>query len=138
MNLEILFLILFGLLILSAFFSGAETSIMSVNRYKLKHKSKQGDKSANNVDFLVRNPEKTLGLILLMNNFVNILASAISTLIAIELFGEAGVALSVIILTVTILILQKSPRRHLPLCMRIRLLTLFHGYYILFLRFLIQ
>ena len=104
MNLEILFLILFGLLILSAFFSGAETSIMSVNRYKLKHKSKQGDKSANNVDFLVRNPEKTLGLILLMNNFVNILASAISTLIAIELFGEAGVALSVIILTVTILI----------------------------------
>ncbi len=104
MNLEILFFILFGLLILSAFFSGAETSIMSVNRYKLKHKSKQGDKSANNVDFLVRNPEKTLGLILLMNNFINILASAISTLIAIELFGEAGVALSVIALTVTILI----------------------------------
>ena len=79
MNLEVLFLILFGLLILSAFFSGAETSIMSVNRYKLKHKYKQGDKSASKVNFLIKNPDKTLGLILLMNNFVNILASAIST-----------------------------------------------------------
>ena len=88
MNLEILFLILFGLLILSAFFSGAETSIMSVNRYKLKHKSKQGDKSANNVDFLVRNPEKTLGLILLMNNFVNILAAQIAAIISLSFFGE--------------------------------------------------
>ena len=104
MNLEVLFLILFGLLILSAFFSGAETSIMSVNRYKLKHKYKQGDTSASKVNFLIKNPDKTLGLILLMNNFVNILASAISTLIAIEIFGETGVALSVIILTVTILI----------------------------------
>ena len=103
-TIENLFIILFILLLLSAFFSGAETSLMSVNRYKLKHKFKTGDKSAARVHFLVANPDKTLGLILLMNNFVNILASAISTLIAIQLYGEAGVAISVIMLTIVILI----------------------------------
>ena len=72
-DLESLFFVLFILLLLSAFFSGAETSLMSVNRYKLKHKHKLGDNSANKVNFLVTNPEKTLGLILLLNNFVNIL-----------------------------------------------------------------
>ena len=71
---------------------------------RLKHKFKTGDKSAARVHFLVANPDKTLGLILLMNNFVNILASAISTLIAIQLYGEAGVAISVIMLTIVILI----------------------------------
>ena len=63
-SIENLFIILFGLLILSAFFSGAETSLMSVNRYKLKHRYKLGDKSADRVNFLVSNPDKTLGLIL--------------------------------------------------------------------------
>ena len=103
-DLESLFFVLFILLLLSAFFSGAETSLMSVNRYKLKHKHKLGDSSANKVNFLVTNPEKTLGLILLLNNFVNILASAISTLIAIKIYGEAGVAISVVVLTIIILI----------------------------------
>ena len=98
------FIILSGLLILSAFFSGAETSLMSVNRYKLKHKFKLGDKSASRVNFLVSNPDKTLGLILLLNNFVNILASAISTLIAVQLYGQAGVVISVVMLTIVILI----------------------------------
>jgi len=103
-NLESLFFILFILLLLSAFFSGAETSLMSVNRYKLKHKNKLGDSSAIKVNFLISNPEKTLGLILLLNNFVNILASAISTLIAIKIYGEAGIAISVTVLTIIILI----------------------------------
>ena len=101
---ENLFIILFILLILSAFFSGAETSLMSVNRYKLKHRNKQGDKLAGKVTYLIKNPDKTLSLILLMNNFVNILASAISTIIAIKLYGEAGIAISVVVLTVVILI----------------------------------
>ena len=101
---ENLFFILFILLIMSAFFSGAETSLMSVNRYKLKHKYKQGHKLASKVTYLIKNPDKTLSLILLMNNFVNILASAISTIIAIKLYGEAGIAISVVVLTVVILI----------------------------------
>ncbi len=103
-SIENLFIILFILLLLSAFLSGSETSLMSVNRYKLKHRFKLGDKSAEKVNFLVSNPDKTLGLILLLNNFVNILASAISTLIAVELYGQAGVAISVFALTIVILI----------------------------------
>ncbi len=103
-SIENLFIILFILLLLSAFLSGSETSLMSVNRYKLKHRFKLGEKSAEKVNFLITNPDKTLGLILLLNNFVNILASAISTLIAVQLYGQAGVAISVFALTVIILI----------------------------------
>ena len=103
-SIENLFIILFILLLLSAFLSGSETSLMSVNRYKLKHRFKSGEKSAEKVNFLVTNPDKTLGLILLLNNFVNILASAISTLIAVQLYGQAGVAISVFVLTIIILI----------------------------------
>ena len=68
-TIENLFIILFMLLILSAFFSGAETSLMSVNRYRLKHKFKTGDKSAARVHFLVANPDKTLDLILSRTKF---------------------------------------------------------------------
>ena len=75
-SIENLFIILFVLLLLSAFLSGSETSLMSVNRYKLKHRFKLGEKSAEKVNFLITNLIK-LGLILLLNNFVNILASAI-------------------------------------------------------------
>ena len=106
-SIEHLFIILLILLLLSAFLSGSETSLMSVNRYKLKHRFKLGDRSAEKVDFLVSNPDKTLGLILLLNNFVNILASAISTLIAVQLYGQAGVAISVFALTIVILIFSE-------------------------------
>tara|TARA_B100001093_G_scaffold505140_1_gene562018 strand:+ start:466 stop:1713 length:1248 start_codon:yes stop_codon:yes gene_type:complete len=106
-SIENLFIILFILLLLSAFLSGSETSLMSVNKYKLKHRFKLGDRSAEKVNFLVSNPDKTLGLILLLNNFVNILASAISTLIAIQLYGQAGVAISVFALTIVILIFSE-------------------------------
>ena len=92
LSIDSLFLILVLLLVLSAFFSGSETALMSVNRYKLKHRVKKKDESAVKVNYLLNNPEKTLGLILLLNNFVNILASAITTLIAIELYGDNGVA----------------------------------------------
>ena len=86
-TIENLFIILFILLLLSAFFSGAETSLMSVNRYKLKHKFKTGDKSAARVHFLVANPDKTLGLILLMNNFVNIFKSTLAIKLIIRTIG---------------------------------------------------
>ena len=86
LSIDSLFLILVLLLVLSAFFSGSETALMSVNRYKLKHRVKKKDESALKVNYLLNNPEKTLGLILLLNNFVNILASAITTLIACLLY----------------------------------------------------
>ena len=104
LSIDSLFLILGLLLVLSAFFSGSETALMSVNRYKLKHRVKKKDDSALKVNYLLNNPDKTLGLILLLNNFVNILASAITTLIAIELYGDRGVAIAAGFLTFIILV----------------------------------
>ena len=69
LSIESLFVILVILLILSAFFSGSETALMSVNKYKLKHRVKNNEPSAIRVDYLLTNTDKTLGLILLLNNF---------------------------------------------------------------------
>ncbi len=102
-----LFIILISLLLLSAFFSGSETALMSVNRYKLKHKVKNKESSAIKVEYLLDNTDKTLGLILLLNNFINILASAITTLIAIELYGDKGIAIAAGILTFFILVFSE-------------------------------
>ena len=65
LSIDSLFLILAILLVLSAFFSGSETALMSVNRYKLKHRVKKKEESALKVNYLLNNPDKTLGLILL-------------------------------------------------------------------------
>ena len=107
LSIESLFVILVILLILSAFFSGSETALMSVNKYKLKHRVKNNEPSAIRVDYLLTNTDKTLGLILLLNNFVNILASAITTLIAIELYGDKGIAIAAGILTFLILVFSE-------------------------------
>ena len=107
LSIDNLLLILILLLVLSAFFSGSETALMSVNRYKLKHRVKKKDVSALKVNYLLNNPDKTLGLILLMNNFVNILASAITTLIAIEIYGDNGVAIAAGFLTFIILVFSE-------------------------------
>ena len=107
LSIDNLLLILILLLALSAFFSGSETALMSVNKYKLKHRVKKKDVSALKVDYLLNNPDKTLGLILLLNNFVNILASAITTLIAIELYGDKGIAIAAGVLTFIILVFSE-------------------------------
>ena len=107
LSIDNLLLILILLLVLSAFFSGSETALMSVNRYKLKHRVKKKDVSALKVNYLLNNPDKTLGLILLLNNFVNILASAITTLIAVELYGDKGIAIAAGVLTFTILVFSE-------------------------------
>jgi Mg2+/Co2+ transporter CorB len=80
---------------------------MSINRYKLKHRVKKNEIAALRVDYLLNNPDKTLGLILLLNNFVNILASAITTIIAIELYGDKGVAIAAGFLTFVILVFSE-------------------------------
>ena len=108
-TLETLFLVLIILLFMSAFFSGSETALMSVNKYKLKHRVKNNEPSAIKVEYLLNNTDKTLGLILLLNNFVNILASAITTLIAIEIYGDKGVAIGAGVLT-CLLYTSPSPR----------------------------
>ncbi|MDH5369717.1 MAG: HlyC/CorC family transporter [Gammaproteobacteria bacterium] len=101
---SMLFSILLFLILVSGFFSGSETGLMSLNRYRLRHLADKKNKGAIRAFRLLQKPEKLIGLILLGNNFVNILASAIATIIGIRLFGEAGVLVATIILTIVVLV----------------------------------
>ncbi|MBO1922943.1 HlyC/CorC family transporter [Thiomicrorhabdus sp. 6S3-12] len=104
LDVSILFGILILLIILSALFSSSETSMMALNRYRLKHKVKSGHKGAILAQRLLEKPDRLLGVILLGNNFVNIFASSIATIIAMKLIGEAGIALAAGLLTLVILV----------------------------------
>jgi len=77
---------------------------MSLNRYRLRHKANAGDKAAQRTARLLEQPDRLISLILLGNNFVNILASAIATVIALRLMGEAGIAVATGLLTLVILL----------------------------------
>ena len=100
--------LLFGLLalliVLSAFFSGSETGLMTLNRYRLRHLARAGHPGARRAARLLERPDRLIGVILLGNNFVNILASSVATVIALRLLGEAGVAVAAGLLTLVILI----------------------------------
>jgi Mg2+/Co2+ transporter CorB len=102
--LGLLFAILAGLILLSGFFSSSETGMMALNRYRLKHLQQQGHKGALRAGKLLTRPDRLIGLILIGNNLVNILASAIATVVAIRLYGDAGIAIATITLTIVILI----------------------------------
>ncbi|WP_426417204.1 HlyC/CorC family transporter [Aestuariirhabdus sp. LZHN29] len=94
-----------GLLILcSAFFSSSETGMMALNRYRLKHLSQKGHPGAVRASRLLERPDRLIGIILIGNNFVNIFASAIATVIAVRLWGDAGIAIATGALTLIILI----------------------------------
>ncbi len=96
--------LLLVLILLSGFFSGSETALMRLNRYRLRHQAKQGHRGAIRTARLLENPERLISLILLGNNFVNILASAIATVIALRLIGEPGIAVATAVLTLVILV----------------------------------
>jgi Mg2+/Co2+ transporter CorB len=101
-----LFGILALMLILSAFFSGSETSLMTLNRYRLRHLVKLRHSSAIKAHQLLKRPDRLLGLILLGNNFVNNFAASIATVIAIKLYAdeESIIAIATGILTIVMLI----------------------------------
>jgi Mg2+/Co2+ transporter CorB len=99
-----LFTLLFILIIFSGFFSSSETGLMSLNRYRLKHLANKKNRGAMLALELLKRPDRLLGLILLGNNFVNILAAAIATIIGMRLLGEAGLAVATGLLTLVILI----------------------------------
>jgi Mg2+/Co2+ transporter CorB len=102
--LGLLFFILAVLILISGFFSSSETSMMSLNRYRLKHLRTQGHRGARRASQLLERPDRLIGLILIGNNLVNILASAIATVIAIRLYGDAGIAVATVLLTIVVLI----------------------------------
>ena len=103
-SLTLLFSILFILLLFSAFFSSSETALMSLNRYRLRHLVQEGHPGAIRANELLKRPDRLIGLILLGNNFVNILASAIATIIGVKLLGENGIAVATLTLTLIILL----------------------------------
>ena len=96
--------VLVFLIILSGFFSGSETGLISLNRYRLRHLAREGNRGAIRADRLLQRTDRLIGIILLGNNFVNILASALATVIAIRVLGEAGLLVATLGLTVVILI----------------------------------
>ena len=99
-----LLIVLIFLLIISAYFSGSETAMMSLNRYRLKHLASKGHKGAKRAIQMLERPDRLIGLILIGNNLVNILASAIATIIGIRLFGDVGVAIATGVLTLVVLV----------------------------------
>lgn len=101
---SVLVAILVVLVILSAGFSGAETGLMSLNRYRLRHMAKAKHRGAMRANRLLDKPDRLIGLILLGNNFVNIAASFITTIVTQRLYGDRGLAIAAGLLTLIILI----------------------------------
>ena len=96
------------LLLLSAFFSGSETALMSLNRYQLRHKARQGHRGARLADRLLQRPDRLIGLILLGNNLVNFSAASLVAVIAFEIGGQPAVALGTLVLTLAVLIFSEA------------------------------
>jgi len=101
---QMLFIILGILILISAYFSGSETGMMSLNRYRLRHLEKEKHKGAKRVSKLLKRPDRLIGLILIGNNLVNIAASAIATIIALRLSNEAGISEDIGVLIATIIL----------------------------------
>lgn len=93
------------LLVISGFFSIAETSMMAINRYRLKHMVAQGHGGAARVEALLRRTDRLLGAILIGNNLVNAAAATLASLIAVELFGQGKFAYAVSTLAISFLII---------------------------------
>ncbi len=109
------------LLLCSAFFSGSETALMSSSKPKLHKMAKEGNTKAERVNNVTQDPEKLLSTILLGNNLVNIAASALTTGVFIELFGDSGIAMATLIMTFLVLIFaeiipktvaSRNPEKH--------------------------
>lgn len=99
-----LFLLLGLLILLSAFFSASETGLMIINRYRLRHLARTGNRGARYADAMLERPERLIGVILIGVNFVNILASAVATVIGLRLYGNAGIAIATGVLTAVMLV----------------------------------
>ena len=96
------------LLLLSAFFSISETSMMALNRYRLQHLTKTGSRGARLASDLLAQTDKLLGVVLLGNNLVNAAVAALATLITFRIFGQSELALSLGTVTITFLIVVFS------------------------------
>ena len=95
---------IFVLIVFSAFFSGSETALTAASRARMHHLSEEKNKRARIVLSLTEDRERLLGALLLGNNLVNILASALATSVFLALFGDAGVVYATLVMTAIVLI----------------------------------
>lgn len=107
MSLFSLLSMLLVLIIVSGFFSGSEIGMMSLNRYRLRHLARKNNKHAIRVSQLLARPDRLLSVILIGNTLANIVASMIATLIGQRLYGDAGVIIAAVILTLVILVFSE-------------------------------
>lgn len=99
-----LLIILVIMVLISAYFSASKTGMMTLNRYRLRHQAKQGNRGARRVEKLLRRTDRLLSLVLIGNNLVNILASALATIVGMRLYGDLGVAIATGVLTFVVLL----------------------------------
>ena len=103
--LSLLFAALLFLILLSAFFSGSETGLMTLNRYRLRHLAEKQHAGAVRAQKLLQRQDRLIGLILLGNNFVNVLASILMTLITLRIYNDTGLLFAAgLVLTIVILL----------------------------------
>jgi Mg2+/Co2+ transporter CorB len=96
------------LLLLSAFFSGSETALMSLNRYQLRHKAREGHRGARLAENLLKRPDRVIGLILLGNNLVNFSMASLVGIITYKIGGEPAAAFGTVALTLVVLIFSET------------------------------
>lgn len=92
------------LLAMSAVFSGSETALTATSRARMHKLESDGNKRAAAVNEIIRDPERLIGAILLGNNLVNILASALATSLFVSFFGQSGVALATLVMTALVVV----------------------------------
>lgn len=96
--------IIFFLVLSSAFFSCSETALMAVNRYRMRHKARMKKRYAMRILKLLKRPDRLLGAILIGNTFATVLASSLTTIVALHFWGEDATLLAAVLLTFILLI----------------------------------
>jgi Mg2+/Co2+ transporter CorB len=102
--LSLLVILVIALLVLSAFFSGTETALLSLNRHRLRHQARSGNRHARVAEWLLQRPERLIGLILLANNAAKLVAAALVTVLALRVGGVSAVVVATLILTFVVVI----------------------------------
>jgi Mg2+/Co2+ transporter CorB len=96
--------VILGLILISALFAGSETALTAVSRARMHRLSNRGDSRATIVDSLIEKRDRLIGVMLIGNNLINILASSLTTSMLLDLFGQAGVAYATAIMTVLLVV----------------------------------
>lgn len=103
------------LIVLSGFFSGSETALTAVSRGRMRQLGNQGDKRARSVNALTENKERLIGALLIGNNLINVMSSALATTLLLKLFGETGVIYATVIMTVMLVIFAEVLPKYLAI-----------------------